>query len=367
MRKTIFFILLNSLLLLQVGCSVQPSEVVIIDGSSLKNKTNTAQPLLINKSLYSKNIFGGRRSCASQTTESTEQPSIWRVKYYSHRGKNFWSVVKGVLHNGRAYPVILDTGASAAIFVNDIHLRENKLAFYPFQKNNGESANWGICDLDELCIGQMSLTGWPCYYQQRHTEVRLFGLPIFKDKTIVVGLPILRQFKYIEFDNVNGEVYFSLDSFVEQQGSNSWAQYSFVIEEDMQGNAFLLVNLPITGEEAKLQLDTGNNEGLTVGTKLWSRMNKKIQDVTLIEGKALYPYIGRLTCKQGTIAKIEVGNRTVKNLKLSVFPDNSPIIEGSQGLLGMQCFQDTVMVLDFEKNLIWVKSPDGNKLNSAVL
>jgi hypothetical protein len=32
-------------------------------------------------------------------------------------------------------------------------------------------------------------------------------------------------------------------------------------------------------------------------------------------------------------------------------------VKGCQGLLGMQYFQDTVMVLDFESKLMWIKNP----------
>ncbi len=366
MRKIIFGILLSLFLLLQIGCSVQSSQVVIVDRSSLENGTNTLQ-MHLNRFAYSKNILGGSRNCVNQIEEGTEQLNRCRVKHYSSCGKNRWSVVKGMLHNGRTYPVILDTGASTDIFVNDVHIRENKLAFYPFRNSSGDPANWGICDLDELRIGEMSLAGWPCYYQRRHAEVHLFGLPIFKDKAIIVGLPVLRQFKYIEFDNVRREVDFSLDRVFEPHESDLWMRYSFVIEEDSQGNTFLLVNIPIIGEETKLQLDTGNSGGLAVGAELWGQISRKIQDIKLVEGKDLYPYIARLTCKRGVIPKIEVGNRAVKNVKLSVFSDDSPIMEGCQGLLGMQCFQDTVMVLDFERSLMWVKSLGCNQLNSIGL
>lgn len=358
MRKTPLFILLSFFLLSQAGCLVQPLSVVMVDGDLESRATSQAPP---DKSAYPKNIL-----CGSRQQGNPEHLAHCRVKYYPSRGGNFWSVVEGVLNN-RTYPVILDTGASAAIFVNDVHIRENNLAFYPFKKTNGQSANWGTCNLEGLNIGEMSLAGWPCYYQQQHAEARLFGLPVFKDKTIVVGLPVLRQFKYIEFDNVKREVYFSLDGEFRSVEPDSWTQYPFVIEEYSQGNAFLLVDIPVAGEKAKLQLDTGNNGGLAVGSKIWNRINKKLQNVTLVKGEDLYPYIGRIACERGVVSNIEVGNRTVKDIRLSVFPDDSTIIENSQGLLGMQCFKDTVMVIDFEKSLIWLKKTGCDEITSAVL
>jgi hypothetical protein len=265
------------------------------------------------------------------------------------------AIVKGALQSGGMYPVVLDTGASAAFCVNDMHIQENKLKLYPFRNSDGHVMNWGMCDLGQLRIGKMILANWPCYYQQRHTEIQLFGLPIFKDKTITVGLPILRQFKYIEFDNSGGEIYFSLDKTFEPDELNFWRNYLFVIEEDEKGNTFLIVNIPIAGEISSLQLDTGNGGGLAVSTELWVQMSKKIENIKMVEGKDLYPYLGRFSCKQGVIPQIEIGDRTVNNVRISVFPDDSPIMEGCKGLLGMQCFRNTKMVLDFEKGMMWVK------------
>ena len=358
MRKTPLFILLSFFLLSQAGCSFQPLSVVMVDGG-LESRTTPQVPL--DKSVYSKNILGGSRQRGNP-----EHLTHCRVEYYPSRGGNFWSVVEGVLNN-RTYPVILDTGASAAIFVNDVHIRENDLPFYPSKKTDGQYADWAMCDLGGLSIGEMSLSGWPCYYQQQHVEARLFGLPVFKDKTIVVGLPVLRQFKYIEFDNVKREVYFSLDGEFRSVEPDSWTQYPFVIEKYSQHNTFLLVDIPIAGERTKLQLDTGNNGGLAVGAGMWSRINKKLQNVKLVKGEDLYPYMGRVACERGVVPNIEVGNRVIKDIQLSVFPDDSAIIENSQGLLGMQCFKDTVMIIDFEKSLIWLKKTDCDKITSAVL
>ena len=185
MRKTLFFILLSLFLLSQTGCSVRPLSVVMVDGG-LGGGTAPQTPL--NEPAYSQNIAG-----ASWQQDGTEQLTHCRVKYYPYQGSSVCSIVEGVLKN-RTYPVILDTGASAAVFLNDMHIRENNLPFYPSKKTSGEPANWGTCDLGRLDVGEMALIGWPCYYRQLHAEARLFGLPMFKDNTIVVGLPVLKQY-----------------------------------------------------------------------------------------------------------------------------------------------------------------------------
>ena len=311
----------------------------------------------INGSNWAKDIYNGDWNHSNQIDGDTEQREPCRIKYHSSYSVNRWMAVEGKLGNGRKYPVVLDTGASIALFVNDIHVMENKLAIYPLKSHNGDSVGWGMCYLPELHIGQVTLANWPCFYREQHTEVQLLGLPLAKGKAIIAGLAALRRFKYISFDSIRKEVEFSLKEVFKPEQSDLWTQYPFEIEEDLGGNVFLFVKIPIAGEEIELQLDTGNGRGLAITEELWERMSKKIQHVKLKKGRDLYPYIGWLVCKRGVVPKLEVGNRIVKNAKVSVFPNDSPIVDQCSGLLGMQYFQDTIMVLDFERNLMWVKNP----------
>ena len=322
---------------------------------------------LMSGSYWAKDIYNGSRKRSNQIDEDTEQRDPCRIKYHSSYSVNRWMAVEGKLGNGRKYPVVLDTGASIPLFVNDIHIMENKLTAYPLKSHNGDSVGWGMCYLPELLIGQVTLASWPCFYREQHTELQLLGLPLVKGKAVIAGLAALRRFKYISFDSVRKEVEFSLERVFKPGQLDLWAQYSFAIEEDLGGNALLFVKIPIAGEETELQLDTGSGRGLAITGELWEKMSKKIRRIKLKKGRDLYPYIGWLVCKQGVVPKLEVGNRIVKNAKMSVFPNDSPIVEQRSGLLGMQYFQDTIMVLDFERNLMWVKNPPRRQPSAAIL
>ena len=322
---------------------------------------------LMSGSYWAKDIYNGSRKRSNQIDGDTEQRDPCRIKYHSSYSVNRWMAVEGKLGNGRKYPVVLDTGASIPLFLNDIHIMENKLAIHPLKSHNGDSVGWGMCYLPELLIGQVTLANWPCFYREQHTELQLLGLPLVKGKAVIAGLAALRRFKYISFDSVMKEVEFSLERVFKPGQLDLWAQYSFAIEEDLGGNAFLFVKIPIAGEETELQLDTGSGRGLAITGELWEKMSKKIRRIKLKKGRDLYPYIGWLVCKQGVIPKLEVGNRIVKNAKMSVFPNDSPIVEQCSGLLGMQYFQDTIMVLDFERNLMWVKNPPHRQPSAAIL
>jgi hypothetical protein len=108
--------------------------------------------------------------------------------------------------------------------------------------------------------------------------------------------------------------------------------------------------------DIELQLDTGSGRGLAIGEMPWDQIRQKIPEVRLSKAVELYPYIGRLPCRQGIIPRFRIGNRTIDNAGVSVFPDNSPLLQGCSGLLGMQYFRDTVIVLDFERKLMWLRN-----------
>jgi hypothetical protein len=308
--------------------------------------------------------------------------NLCRVKYHPLYSKNHPIVVEGKLDKDKKYPVILDTGASVALFVNDIHINENNLVTQPLKYNN-KFAGWGTCLLPELHIGEIILFNWPCYYRRQHAELQLFGLPLARDKAIIVGLPTLQEFKYIAFDGIKKEVEFSPKKLFEVKEPQLWEKYPLTIEDFLGGNAYLFVKIPIAGEEIELQLDTGSGNGLSIKEDFWKQMQQKIRalasssalsslpkgsvgtNVKLKQGRELYPYIGLLDCEKTVIPKLDVGNRTIKNAKVSIFPEDSPLLENCEGLIGMQYFQDTVMVLDFERNLMWVKSPQNQQKLTA--
>ena len=325
--------------LLAAGCSVQPVQTVIVNSHNHQCTTNTAPT---------------EQNSTGQLNMDVKWGNLCRVKYHPSHTKNHPTVIEGTLGKAKKYPVVLDTGASVGLFVNDIHIRENNLKTRPLGK---KAAGWGTSRVPELNIGETTLLNWPCFYQRRHTELQLFGLPVDKDNSIIVGLPTLQEFKYIALDNIKKEVEFSPKKVFEPEEPDSWAKYSLTIEEFPGGNAYLFVKIPIAGEEIELQFDTGSGKGLSTNKEIWQRIQKKIHNVKLRHAKELYPYIDWLNCEQGTIAKLDVGQRTVKNAKISIYTDDSPLLENCEALLGMQYFQDTVIVLDFERNLIWVEQP----------
>jgi hypothetical protein len=381
-QKRLLVVLLALGLGTMAGCSICPLGCMAVNTESLENRADI-RLIDPNDGPYSIEVTlrdDGRRDYSWEINSRIEQTQSCRVKYHRLYSTNRFMVVEGRIrlrvnaeaasaealgNGGKKYPVVLDTGASQAIFVKDTHILDNKLSIYPMQTNKAglNGYDLGLCHLPQLQVGNVAFVDWPCLYLARHVKPELFGLSIardnIKDDSIIVGLPALREFKYVLFDNIRKEAEFSYNEPFEPGELDLWEQYPFSIKEDSHGNAFLFVNIPVCGEEIELQLDTGSGRGLAIREELWEKMCNKIQNAKFKNGRDLYPYIGLLPCKRGIIRELKMGKRTVKNAEISVFPNDSPLVENCRGLLGMQYFQDTVMVLDFENKVMWVKNQRG--------
>jgi len=298
-----------------------------------------------------------------------DEKEVCRIKYHRLYYKNRYIVVEGRLGlQGNPYPVVLDTGASQPIFLNMIHVLDNKLPIYFMEDTNYDlnGHKLGLCELSLLQIGAVTFTNRPCLYLESPATVNLFGVYVSgrnsNCKPVIVGLPVLKEFKYVMFDNIENEVEFSYNQSFETSDADTWEKYPISIEEDSHRNAFLFVRVPIAGEQMELQFDSGSGRGLAIGERLWEQIGFHIPDLNLSGGRDFYPYIGCLACRKGVVPTLQVGDRMITNAEISVFPDDSPLLAESEGLLGMQYFQKAVVVLDFEKSLMWVRSQGIQKM-----
>ncbi len=341
--------------ILFVGCSANSSlQHFNISGLEAEHGSSLIDP---NNGTYSIEVFersDGTVDYSWDIDSRIEQAETCRVKYH-----NLWNTARFMVIEGsigsRQYPVILDTGASQAVFVKNKHIKDNKLSVFPLKTAQFEGFDFGLCYLPKLMIDDISLVDWPCFYLNRRGLFGLFTNSDNEDNAVILGLPALREFKYILFDSVNEEVEFSTDKDFETTNEQLWMQYPLSIEEDFHGNTFLFVSIPVAGSEIDFQLDTGNGNGLAVTEELWDEIQNSIPKVKLKSQSQLYPYVGRLKCKKGYVPEFEFAGRIIKNADVSVFPDDSILLEECGGLLGMQYFRNTILVLDFEREMLWVK------------
>jgi predicted aspartyl protease len=292
---------------------------------------------------------------AAEAQGQIEQTGTIRIKYHNLWNTARFMVIEGSFaDNAKKYPLILDTGATQSLFVKNSHVRDNHL---PIASLKEEINGYNIknCLIPQLNIGGIKFVNWPAFYLEPHTDFNPFAFLAQPDDSIIVGLPALRHFKYIVFDSETREVEFSSGKSFTPAENTSWQKYPLTIEEDLNGNAFLFVDILIAGQKVQVQLDTGNGNGLAIQQSLWNKISPNIPPVKMKKGQDFYPYIGRLNCKKTIVPQLQLGDKMVNEALVSVFPDDCPLLDESDALLGMNYFLDTAITLDFENSLLWVK------------
>jgi hypothetical protein len=332
------------LVIFQAGCTQHPAGYATAPGVIPKSADWPYSVEVIERPNGTKDYFWEIDSHIEQGEDTT-------IKYHQMHKKYKFAVIEGSFGlDGRKYPVVVDTGASQPLLVKQVHVRQNNLRVQPLNTTGPDGRKISLCYLPELDLASIRLIDWPCL--QLASQSAGFGV---RGDFVIVGLPVLREFKYIVFDNILGQIEFSRDKVFKPDEADSWAQFPIWLEEDFSGNVFLFARMVIGNQEMELQLDTGSGRGLAISEELWEQMPPDAKQVRLKRAKELYPYIGNLSCRRGTVAELALGDRKIHNVPVSVFADDSPLVEDCGGLMGMQLFRETVMVLDLENELMWVK------------
>jgi hypothetical protein len=246
----------------------------------------------------------------------------------------------------------IDTGCPVLCMLSYNVVKENNLSIYSIE---GQSPSGGICYLPYLHLGEATIRDIPCLYLNRQWELQFFGIPVNKIKLVLFGLQLMKEFRYILFDNVRGELTLSAKQSFTPMQDNHWLQYPFKIEENIKNrNIRLIVDLPIEENTYRIALDTGADAGLIVDTRFFDRLPESMtatgekQNFKL----AIYPE-GWLDCKKMVVPELNFCHRKIKNAQVIVLPDDTA--DKYTNFVGMQYFKDTVFVLDFESELLWVK------------
>jgi len=257
--------------------------------------------------------------------------------------------------SSRRYPVQIDTGVPAYLLVNEIHVRENNLPIY--LAPDGQK---GICPLPELRMGDLALRNPIAVFYLRHSELQLFGLPIKRDMTIYMGVSLLQHFNYVAFDGIKDEVEVSLVKRFEMEDPSLWSQYPLFVKPRADGRPSISVQIPVGGRKMNLMFDTGCPPALFTTEQAWGQIRNRFPEIRK-SGKKVYAPLagGDIRARTVIVKDLDIGNRVVKKAYVSILPnDNSifPDVIRQDGILGMQCFADTTIALDFERKVMWVKN-----------
>ena len=273
-----------------------------------------------------------------------------RVKMYEEEQK---VQVSGTLSNNKQYPITIDSGFDQFILASDTIVLDAGLEIYPVSEYKGITG--GLCHLDWFKIGDLTIKHPPCIYKLAHYEGRKLSKTKWKENTILFGLSLMKRFQYILIDNVNQEVEFSVKDLFEPEYLNAWNQYPITLEIDHSKRERLMVDIPLTGQTRHLLFDTGSGSGLIVAEDIWKTISADLTILKKVDTRQRMMH-GFEPSKEITVRNLDVGNRQLKNAAIYMLLNEEPCGKDFF-LLGMGYFQDTVVVIDFERNLFWIKKP----------
>ena len=277
--------------------------------------------------------------------------SVIKDKKTINRVKMLHNPIKQIMVkiNNKEYPAVIDTGFSGSFMINDVVIIENKLKIFPFETNEPHVA--GYSWIDEVQIGDTNITNKFSFYHLGHYERQVPGKEVEKLGQVILGLKFLRQNKYLLFDNIASEIEFSLESF-QAEPNEQWKQYKMSFEKD-GNNTRSMVEIPIAGEKTKIIFDTGAASHLSMSQDQWEKFSVK---VNVIKEKNIHFQMvhGFIDAKEKIVEELIIGERRITSAPISI-SNNDSFLGTDHFMLGMGCFKDTVIVLDFENNLFWVK------------
>jgi len=329
-----------------VGCSFVPIRYMLVDVNS-----NTKLPLIDPNDGPLKMTLEGN-TVALNTRPVIDLEESCKIKYNSLPFEGCNIIVAGRLAKNYQCRVLIDTGYPLLSMLSYNIVQENILPVYPIE---GMSPSGGVCYLSYLQIGRVTVRDVSCLYMNRQWELQFFGMPVNKTRMVLFGLQLMREFRYIMFDGVHRELELSAkQSFMPTQDGR-WLQYPFKIEEDINKNLRLMVDFPIEGKNYHIALDTGASEALIVDTKFFDEFSKNIKITAKKQNLKQVNYItGWYDCQKVVFPELNFGHGKIKNAQIIIRPDD--IAYEYPNFVGMQYFKDTVFVLDFENELLWVKN-----------
>jgi len=272
--------------------------------------------------------------------------------------------VSGRLSNGKSYPVVIDTGFSDYMAVTDSVVIDAGLAIYPMTDWKDKLVG-GLCELPSLDLGNVTIEQSACECWSAHYERRVLGLTVYKEMKINIGLGLMKGFSYIRIDNINQEVEFKAKKQFSPREENQWIRHPMMIEYDEKGNARLMVDIPIAGHSRHIGFDTGAAAGLTMTEKIWSEVSSGLHLVHEEKSFMATPLAGLLPCRKITIELLELGGISVHGAQVNVTANNNPFGQDNF-TLGMDFFKETIIVLNFESELLWIRNPAKSAISATI-
>jgi hypothetical protein len=304
--------------------------------------------------------FTGKKYQWQRTADFKEdnQP----IPYWTSKKSLNPATVRGQL-NGTTYPFIFDTGNNSGLMIEDSQINRHRLPVYFFDATAKESSG-GLAIVETLETGPLTFKNIPCNFLKHHAEHRLFGiLPVHRYEWVVFPLSVIRSFRYVEFNQLTHALTLSPEESFEPVNAADWIALPFEISEEQ-----ILLKIPVETIDATLFLDTGAYFGLNLRGPVFETLAEQRPDFKRVRKKRVvnyFPYAGgEIKAKIFTVKNFHLADYCLDHIELNHSEDTAPLSQRpggeADGIIGMGLFKNTVMVLDFETNQMWVKKAEGS-------
>jgi hypothetical protein len=299
---------------------------------------------------------------SNNTVPIIDMPDVATVDFHlDEYRRNHYMVVKGKMAGGKTYPVILDTGANLdALIVQDIHIVENDLPVYPLTKSSGPESKMSLCAVEELNLGDFQIRGYTGVSWGQHIELKLFGLiPLSRSSDICFPLPLMSKFKYFKFDTPAKQVQFSAKRSFMPQKRDDWHHFPITVElqNGDSSKQFVFLDLEVNGRHLRPLLDTGAGLGLMMNSRLWNEVKDSFQETRREKFNFVLPFHfegNKPRCTNITVKDLQLGDIEMNDAAITVLPETKNW-KKADCIMGMGYFREKVVVLDFERSVLWVK------------
>jgi len=256
---------------------------------------------------------------------------------------------------GQKYTALLDSGYPGVVYVNDLVVRQSNLAVFPLGENSETGCAQGFCDIPSMKIGTVTVENPRGWYEQRQWQFKVLGVPLYRHKLVLIGLNMMSKFSYVLFDNTKRRVTFSPYDEFECMDSSQWVEIPFVLEQ-FKGESRLMVDISLGGHDAHVEFDTcGGKPGLMLRQDTWQRVSESVRARGV--GKVLHSsfQFGWHWSRRYVLPELQIGRLNLKNTKVNVLSADDELIQDFDGIITFDYFKETVVVLDFKKNLLWIR------------
>lgn len=271
-----------------------------------------------------------------------------RLKMTSSPDRN--ESVTGRIGGATEYPVILDTGCPYMMAVKPLIVLDGDALFYPLPGPTGSTV--GFCYIDNMNLGDADLTHlfgvcFDRYWVQKHKEAI-----IWKERAILLGLPILQQFATFRIDRASGEIVLSEQSF-QPENEADWLVFPMSVRKMPIGGDKLFVEFPLPDGAPPVSLDTGDFGGLFMTTDAWDQLRMN-WDYTVIERqKVTHTRFEEWFQMVYNVRELTLGELSLPNAEVKVA--DAAYYKEDYMLMGIGLFRDRTIILDFEGMRLWVE------------